>query len=176
MYQKRKKIKHRTKAKALFITRPQLKKILIDMFSIWIRSRYADEQGLVKCFTCGQIDYWEEMDCGHYERSNNYGTKWDEENCQVQCERCNIFLSGYYERFAENLQIKYGNNILQKLKIKSQNKSKIYNFELETLIKVYYEKCQTRFHVPRVEEKVRAVVKQYVRAGGVLGKGAVSLQ
>lgn len=170
------RIEAKSRSKLKFITRPILKKVLIDIFSIWIRTRYADEQGIVKCFTCGRIDYWWEMDCGHWERSNNYGTKWDEENCQVQCTRCNITMSGNYERFAEHLQTRYGNDILLKLKIKSQNKSKIYDYELKTLIQVFYEKCQTRYHVPRVEEKVREVIKRFIHAGGVLGKGTVSLQ
>lgn len=118
-------------------------KLILELdkeFSIFIRKRAADKNGIAKCFTCGKMNYWQKMDCGHYVSRTYYGTRWDEKNCQCQCKRCNIFSEGKKDVFAVRLQEKYGNDILFLLQAKKNNSVKLLKFELQTIIGVYKEK------------------------------------
>ena len=44
-----------------------LKKEADRVCSLYIRQKDATFDGYVKCFTCGVVKKWQEMDCGHYE-------------------------------------------------------------------------------------------------------------
>lgn len=112
-------------------------KTLDDVFSIFIRTRFADENGIVRCFTCPNIDHWKNMDCGHYWSRKHYSTRWDEINCQVQCKSCNIMNQGAGPQFAVNIKNKYGQQALDLLEMKKNNKFKLERFTLETLINKY---------------------------------------
>ena len=116
------------------------KKTLDDLFSIFIRRRHADSEGYVKCFTCGKIAKWKEMQCGHFQSRVKLATRWDEINCQVQCVACNIFGEGNKPAFAGNLVEKFGINILQDLEMKSFNK--FDRGMIGILIKLYQKKLK----------------------------------
>ena len=107
---------------------PKLVKELDRVFSLWIRNR---EQ---KCFTCGSD---KNLQCGHYISRRIYALRWDEQNCQTQCLRCNVLMHGNMPTFALKLQQKYGKDILEKLDQKKNNKFKLEGFELELLIRTY---------------------------------------
>jgi len=115
----------------------ELEKVLDSVFSVFIRLRVANGDGYVKCFTCGAIMLWTKAQCGHYWSRINRSLRWDEENCQVQCMRCNIYMHGNYPKFGIELVRKYGVGILERLDIKSSNVSRMKNFELEVLILNY---------------------------------------
>ena len=64
----------------------KLKKELDKWFSLFIRLRDADSNGLVFCFTCGCSKYYKRgMQNGHFQSRKHLATRWDEENCQPQC-------------------------------------------------------------------------------------------
>lgn len=108
-------------------------------FSKFIRQRDADENGIVKCFTCETRNHWKEMDCGHFQKRQHMATRYDEINCQTQCKDCNWLKQGNDEVFARNLEREYGYGTVERLKIKSRNKSKLDRFALTMLIKQYKE-------------------------------------
>ncbi len=89
----------------------KLKKELDRVFSIFIRQKYADEAGMVKCYTCSTVKHWKEMQNGHWIPRNNLATRFSEENCRVQCVGCNMFQKGRPDVFAVNL-IKEGVDIV----------------------------------------------------------------
>ena len=68
----------------------KLKKELDKWFSLYIRLRDA-EQGIAQCFTCGKIDHYKRLQCGHFQSRRHHATRWNEQNCQVQCVKCNMF-------------------------------------------------------------------------------------
>jgi len=47
-------------------TRSALEKELDRVFSIFIRMREANENGIVHCISCGKAVHWTAMDNGHY--------------------------------------------------------------------------------------------------------------
>ena len=95
-------------------------------FSLYIRRRQS-VNGIVKCFTCGKSDHWQNMDCGHFQSRKHYATRWDEKNCQVQCKGCNVFRYGEQFLFGKNLDKLYGEGSAHQLLQESRQIAKFSN-------------------------------------------------
>ena len=103
----------------------QLEAILWKWFSLFIRLRNADSDGMVECITCGKVYHYKSMDAGHFVSRNNKSTKYNEKNVNVQCPYDNRFQSGnqyqhgimidkiYGEGTALNL-MRYGNMVCKR--------------------------------------------------------------
>lgn len=118
-------------------TRSSLEKELDRVFSIFIRMREANDNGIAHCFTCGKADHWTAMDNGHYISRVHRSTRWNELNCHIQCKRCNIFLKGNYPAYSLALTRKYGANVLEELSVLKNTTSKFSTPELEGMIAYY---------------------------------------
>ena len=95
---------NKRKSKPKSKTQAQLKRDLDNVFSKYIRQKYADKHtGLVKCFTCSTVKHWKEMQNGHWIARNYLATRFHENNCRVQCSGCNMFQKGRPDVFAVNL-------------------------------------------------------------------------
>lgn len=88
------------------------KKELDRVFSLYIRNKYADKNGYVKCYTCSVVKPVKEMQNGHWIPRNNLATRFSEENCRPQCVGCNMFNKGRPDVFSVNL-IKEGIDIVE---------------------------------------------------------------
>lgn len=86
------------------LTPSKLKKKLDKLFSVYIRTKYADSNGYVSCFTCATKKPWKEMQCGHFVSRLHLSTRYDEGNCRPQCKGCNIFGGGRVAAFANRLE------------------------------------------------------------------------
>lgn len=71
-----------------------------DLMSRWVRSKDANADGLVQCYTCGIWKHWKEMDAGHYKHDR---LDFDERNLKPQCSRCNKYHQGQLDEYAHNL-------------------------------------------------------------------------
>lgn len=105
------------------------KKELDNVFSKYIRKKYADKNGYVKCYTCSVVKPISEMQNGHWIPRNNLSTRFSEENCRPQCVGCNMFNKGRPDVFAVNL-IKEGIDIVKL----QQTKYKVFKVD-----KIWYE-------------------------------------
>lgn len=95
--------------------------VLERIFSKYIRLRYADHRGVVKCFTCDAEDLWVNMQNGHFMPRKERGTSFDEVGCQVQCAYCNeVAPNGNRKVFAQRLDAKYGTGTAERLTIESK--------------------------------------------------------
>jgi hypothetical protein len=112
------------------------------VFSKYIRLSNSNSKGWVRCFTCGDLYFWKDIDCGHYITRDNKNTRWDERNCQPQCQSENRFRDGAKDVFALKLQIKYGKDILEKLNEKKNQIKKFTKEELEELFSLYKSKVE----------------------------------
>ena len=110
--------------------RKSLIKKLDTVFSEYIRRRTADHKGIVECFTCGKKDHWKKMQCGHFQSRKHYSTRWNEDNCQVQCVGCNMFKAGEQYKFG----LKLGRDKANKLYILAKETKKYTNFDLLQMI------------------------------------------
>lgn len=114
------------------VTKTALVKKLDAVFSIYIRRRYAVND-IAKCVTCGKEEHWKSLQCGHFMSRKHMSTRWNEDNCQVQCAGCNVFRYGEQYKFSLYL----GNNLAEQLHIKSKEVCKFTEVELQELIQHY---------------------------------------
>ena len=117
-------------------SRSKLVKKLDAIFSQYIRLKDA-VNGYAVCFTCGKKDHWKKLQNGHFQSRKHYATRWDEQNCQVQCAGCNVFKYGEQFIFGKNLDEKYYAGISDELYIKSKQVVKFSNYEIEEMINKY---------------------------------------
>jgi len=118
----------------------KLKKELDKWFSLYIRLREANDYGMVQCFTCGVVrGYKDGMQNGHFQSRRHMSTRFDDENCQVQCMKCNMFSQGEQYKFALALDAKYGEGTASELEFLATRIKKISRNEYETDISYYKE-------------------------------------
>jgi hypothetical protein len=132
------------KYKVLKKNKPSLHSKLIkeldSWFSKFIRLRYADEYGIVKCFTSGKYMHYKKAQAGHFISRRHLSTRWDEINVQVQSVQENMYNQGNAPVFSKNLADKFGQKEVDKLLIKKNNKWSPSDFELKLLINEYKDK------------------------------------
>jgi hypothetical protein len=110
----------------------------LDMiFSLYIRLRDADQNGICRCITSGTFGHFSDMDAGHFITRENMATRWEEENVNAQGRGDNRFKSG--KQFEHGLAIdkKFGHGTASKLLIKSKSPCHFEDFELEQMYQYY---------------------------------------
>ncbi len=116
----------------------KLKKELDKWFSIYIRLREANEYGMCQCFTCGIVRHYKDgMQNGHFQSRKHLATRFDEENCQVQCVKCNVYAWGEQYKFALGLDGKYGEGKAEELLYLARTTVKISRVEYKEKISYY---------------------------------------
>lgn len=112
------------------------KKYLWIIFSKYIRLR---DKGV--CISCGMMDEVKNMDAGHYKpRTAGLSLFFDERNVNCQCKKCNRTLNGNLTKYAFALKIKYGEEILNELEEKVNEKIKISIPEYRRKVAFYKDK------------------------------------
>lgn len=117
-----------------------LKRELDRIFSIWVRSRAADENGVARCITCGMAAAWIAMDCGHWLSRRFNGTRWEPTNCAAQCKGCNKSqkLDGRNAAiFGRAIIARYGQDEYDRLIDLSSGVTKLGKADLSALIERY---------------------------------------
>jgi len=108
------------------------------VFSEYIRRRYADHRGFVRCYTCGTEKHWKQMHAGHFQSRSKYATRWNETNVQVQCVSCNIFKAGEQYKFGLRLDAELGEGTAEEMMYLS-NQSGKYSIEMLREMVAYYQ-------------------------------------
>ena len=122
---------------------PKLKKELDKWFSIYIRMRRADANGLVDCFTCNKKDHWKKQQAGHFQSRRYLSTRWDEVNVQVQCVGCNMFKQGEQYTFGKLLDVRIGNGTSNKMEILAKRTTmKFMRCDYVEMIQEYKQKVK----------------------------------
>lgn len=97
---------------------PPLKKLKAKADSVYskrLRESQADQNGMVKCYTCNTVKHWKELQCGHYITRTSTALRYYPKNTKPQCSGCNMFNQGRLDVFAINLIKEYGPEILEEL-------------------------------------------------------------
>ena len=116
----------------------KLKKELDKIFSVFIRLREANSEGLCQCFTCGKVGHYKSMQNGHFQPRRFLATRWSEEgNCEVQCQKCNIWEQGEQFKFALGIDAKYGDGTAIHLEYQARTIVKISRIDYEDKISYY---------------------------------------
>lgn len=121
-------------------------RLLIDrldkIFSIFIRLKNADTNGMVRCITSGKFLHWKDADAGHFITRNNMATRWNEQNVNPQSRGDNRFLSGRQYEHGLSIDRRHGVGTAEKLLIKSKGQCKFHDFELQSMIKHYKDQVK----------------------------------
>lgn len=108
------------------------------VFSEFIRRKYADENGMAECFTCGTQKHWKQLHAGHYiPKSLGLSILFEERNVHPQCAGCNMFRHGHLSAYAIALKKKYGDTVLEELDVIRRQIRKISEPEYVELIEHY---------------------------------------
>lgn len=114
------------------------KKDLDDIYSLYIRQKYADWAGYVSCVTCGKTAHYKDgMQNGHYEKRSHNNTRFDDQNCHVQCKKCNMFMGGNYTSYALFMHKTYGQKAVEELHKRAQVSKRFTINEIKELISYY---------------------------------------
>lgn len=117
---------------------PKLRKKLWKIFSLYIRKRDADENGMVNCISCGKWLHFKEGDAGHYHpQSLGLQTVFVEKNVHFQCTWCNHALQSNQVEYAKALVKRYGEGILEELEPLKHGSLKLSRVEYMELIEKY---------------------------------------
>lgn len=112
------------------------------MFSQYIRLSGADHTGHVRCFTCGVVKNWREVDAGHFQTRSKYSVRWDEMNVRPQCKKCNMLNGGHQYQFGLNLDFHFGEGTARSVIKRGHVTRRFSDVELEKMIREYRAKVQ----------------------------------
>lgn len=112
------------------------------IFSQYIRLRDADQNGYIRCISCGKIVFWKEADNGHFINRKHMSLRFSETNCNAQCRSCNRFDEGNMTGYNLGMIKKYGQQTVDLLIISKNKANKISNIEYKILIKHYQQEVK----------------------------------
>ena len=116
----------------------KLKKELDKWFSLYIRLRDATTEGAVICVTCNKVSHYKSgMQNGHFQSRRFMATRWNEQNCAVQCIGCNCFKQGEQFRFSIYIDSKYGEGTSEHLEVLARTIIKFSRIDYEEKISYY---------------------------------------
>ena len=115
---------------------------LDTVHSIWIRKRFADDRGYVKCVTCPSVAHWKTMDASHFIPRGKLATRYHEKNCHVGCTQCNRFLRGNLVKYEIFMRSEYGEEVIEELRIKSRESVKWMPHEIQEMIEMFKSKIK----------------------------------
>lgn len=111
-----------------------LSKKLDKVFSVYIRLRDVMPNGYFRCISCGQIKRYEQGDCGHYYSRTRMGTRWEPDNCHMECRMCNRVSSDHLIGYRRNLIAKIGPDRVNRLEVLAYTPKHWLDFELKEKI------------------------------------------
>ena len=111
-----------------------LKRKLDKQFSMFIRRRDADDNGMGICVTCGEV---RSLQSGHWIPRQHLAVRWDERNCHGQCAACNCWGHGKLIDYTIFMQSNYGQDVVDELMRLKRTTVKMTRSDYETLIERY---------------------------------------
>lgn len=114
-----------------------LTKKLDKVFSAYIRLRDTMPNGCFRCISCGQIKRFEQGDCGHYHSRTHMGTRWEPDNCHMECRGCNRASADHLIGYRRNLVDKIGLDRINRLEMMAHSQKHWMDFELQEKINYF---------------------------------------
>lgn len=120
------------------LTDGQLKKRVWKEFSIFIRTRGADSEGMNECITCnsGKV-HWKLLQAGHFVRGRLNANLFDERGCNPQCYICNIHRQGNVIKYYKWMLVVYGQAVIDELEAQNNATKKWQGGELQGMLDHY---------------------------------------
>lgn len=106
-------------------------------FSIFIRTRGADEDGFNVCCTCGVRKHWKDLQAGHFIAGRLNSNLFDERGASAQCSLCNVIKAGNGPMYYRFMSKTYGEAVIEELLQQNNQTRKWKPGELEGLFEKY---------------------------------------
>ncbi len=106
-------------------------------FSLYIRLRDSDSNGILLCISCGEPVFWKKADAGHFIKRQHKATRFDEKNVNGQCRNCNWLKQGNDINYKIGLEKKYGPGIADRLELAGRRTFHLGKFELKIIADNY---------------------------------------
>ena len=123
---------------------------------LYVRLLESDENGYGYCCSCGRMTPWGESNGGHFQsKGTHYNAAFmEEDNVHLQCEGCNCYLQGNVAGYAQYMQKRYGDEVIEYLKQKSYEKLELE--EVQELARIYKQKCKDLAKTKNFEVHVKS--------------------
>ena len=126
------------------------------VFSLFIRWRDTWETvgGRVgRCVTCNRVFLWAELQCGHWIRRENWGTRWEDRNCHAQDVVCNNYKGGAEEAHAAAIEAIHDRGTCDRLRVLARvNAAKPKELALRAVINEFAIRLQLMDYPGDLEE------------------------
>lgn len=109
-------------------------------FSLYIRLRDADKDGIIRCISCGAPVFWKKADAGHFIKRQHKALRFNEKNVNGQCKKCNWLEQGNDIGYAKGLDKKYGPGTADQLRAIKNNTMHLGKFEITVIAEEYRNK------------------------------------
>jgi len=117
-------------------------KKLCDVFSLFIRLRDSDADGVAKCFTCNRRAHYKKMHCGHGVPRHYLATKFNEKNNNIQCRTCNGPEGGAREVYKAEMDKLYGQGTWDLMILNSRKVVHWSQFEVDQMVIFYKQEVK----------------------------------
>jgi hypothetical protein len=119
---------------------------LIRKLDLWwsriVRYRAAGKGGFAQCYTCAVVDSVVQMDNGHFIDRAWLGHRFSENNCRIQCRKCNRLMSGNIDRYEVLLRKELGDAIIDDMIANKEAPLEISEKEAKSLITKWRAECR----------------------------------
>jgi len=115
----------------------KLKQEAATLLQKLVRMKYADDNGMCQCVTCGKVDLYKYMDGGHFVSRRHNATLLVEENIHPQCKGCNKHKNGNIDSYSVFMIDTYGLDAMKELVALKHQPRKFTDTELLELIAEY---------------------------------------
>ena len=115
----------------------RMRKLAWGQFSLYVRRKDADKNGIVSCVTCGAKGHYTKMHAGHFIHGVTKQTYLDERNVHPQDVKCNMYLSGNLIEYTAYMRTRYGWETIDHLRELSHQVIKHNREYYETIINLY---------------------------------------
>jgi len=100
-------------------------------FSKYIRLRDCMKMGnkeVFKCVSCGVLTHFSKWDAWHFISRSYKATKFDERNVYAQCQKCNRYQQGNWDKMYESILKLHGQEIIDELLLKKNELTRYIDY------------------------------------------------
>ena len=115
----------------------KLKKELDKWFSLYIRLKSCDSNGMVICYTSKRKYHYKNIHAGHFISRRHLSTRWLEQNVKPQSAADNLFGQGEQYKFGMYLDSEYGVGTAEELQLKARQPFKMMRIDYVEKISYY---------------------------------------
>lgn len=83
---------------------------------------------IFKCCSCWSLTHFSKWDAGHFISRSYKSTKFDERNVYAQCQKCNRFQQGNWDKMYEHIQKLHGQEVIDELLLKKNELTRYIDY------------------------------------------------